>query len=99
VPALLLLRHARKQLALRRRVWSFARVLPATFLLMVCWSLGEAIGELEAILASGKTTALPDIARTKDRGVVMRDLAERVAKHARIGWQNLALPEVPSRLF
>ena len=69
VPALLLLRHARKQLALRRRVWSFARVLPATFLLMVCWSLGEAIGELEAILASGKTTALPDIAAHQARGV------------------------------
>jgi len=29
----------------------------------------------------------------------MKDLAERIAKHARIGWQNLALPEVPSPPF
>lgn len=29
----------------------------------------------------------------------MNDLAERIAKHARIGWQNLALPRVPSPPF
>ncbi len=29
----------------------------------------------------------------------MKNLTERIAKHARIGWQNLALPEVPSPPF
>lgn len=49
VPAVLLWRHLRKQLAIRRKVALFVRVLPVTFLLMLCWSLGEAIGELEAM--------------------------------------------------
>jgi MoaA/NifB/PqqE/SkfB family radical SAM enzyme len=29
----------------------------------------------------------------------MKGLAERIAKHARIGWQNLAVPDVPSPPF
>ena len=29
----------------------------------------------------------------------MKDLTERIAKHARIGWQNLAVPDVPSPPF
>lgn len=69
VPAILLWRHLQKQRAVQRRVWRFARVLPATLLLMLCWSLGEAIGELESVFASRKPKILRDIAMNQDRGV------------------------------
>ena len=49
VPAVLLWRHLRKQLALKRRLSQFGRTLPVTLLMMMFWSLGEALGELEAI--------------------------------------------------
>ena len=69
VPFVLLLRHLRKQLAIRRKRSLFVRVLPATFLLMLCWSLGEAIGELEALLAARKAGDPHAAANHKDHGV------------------------------
>ncbi|MBA3254597.1 MAG: hypothetical protein H0T67_10120 [Burkholderiaceae bacterium] len=51
LPPLLLLRHIRKQLSLGRRPWSFVSVMPATIVLLLFWTIGEAIGELEAACA------------------------------------------------
>jgi len=69
VPAVLLARHLRKQLAIRRKIRLFVRALPATFLLMLCWSVGEAIGELEAVLAAREAGDQYAMANNKDHGV------------------------------
>jgi hypothetical protein len=52
VPAILLFRHLRRQYGLRRRISEFVPRLPATLLLLICWSVGEALGELESISAT-----------------------------------------------
>ena len=69
VPAVLLWRHLRKQFAIRRDVSLFGRVLPVTFLLMLCWSLGEAIGELEAMPRNRKAGDPEGTAARHDHGV------------------------------
>jgi hypothetical protein len=67
IPAVLLLRHVRKQFAIRRRLWQFVRVLPATFLLMLCWTFGEAIGEIEALLIAREPGAPSPATDHKDQ--------------------------------
>ena len=48
LPALLFVRHLRRQLRLRRHLLEFVLAVPATLVLLHCWSLGECIGYLEA---------------------------------------------------
>jgi hypothetical protein len=69
VPAVLLWRHVRKQFAVPRGMGRSARVLPVTFLLMVCWSLGEAIGELDALFAPREPKLAAALAVHRDSGV------------------------------
>lgn len=51
VPVVLLWRHLRKQFRIRREATLLIRALPATFGFMLFWSIGEMIGELEAVRA------------------------------------------------
>jgi len=51
LPAVLLIRHVRRQLEIGRHLPEFVRALPALLLLLLCWSLGEFLGYLEAALA------------------------------------------------
>jgi hypothetical protein len=64
VPAVLLWRHVRKQLASDRPPSRFVPAVPLTLLLMLFWALGEAIGELEALrpgnARGGSSAGAPD---------------------------------------
>jgi hypothetical protein len=69
VPAILLVRHLRRQYRLRRGFREFLPSLPATLLLLICWSLGEALGELESISASRTPRPLGNAAPPQNPGV------------------------------
>jgi hypothetical protein len=51
LPAVLLIRHVRRQFEIGRHLPEFMRALPALLLLLLCWSFGEFIGYWEASLA------------------------------------------------